>query len=286
MTGKAQHLTFSLISINISLMLRYLNHGERNYRDNPIPVHSRGLWEFQAVVRGSCAPTFSAGREEAATKTLWIFPPTHSHGWTSDAPEPSEVYVFHFDIVLDALRKLVPERGVAKVRLNDGQIRSIRNLYKSLKTCVNATDAYSELLTYEAIASLSLIVAVRMNRSAPVSESHQSNLVKNSLAWYEEHMTAGSALAEAAHKANISPSHLRRLYKSVLHQSPSHEFRKRRISRAKYLLAVTTLSVSEIAFATGYGSVSTFSRAFRRAIGVSPAGWRKSQRDGTQEWQP
>jgi hypothetical protein len=65
-------------------MAGYLNHGERDYAANPIPVHPRGLWEFQAVVRGRCAPVFAEAREQLAERTLWAFPPGSSHGWTGE----------------------------------------------------------------------------------------------------------------------------------------------------------------------------------------------------------
>ncbi|WP_240809851.1 AraC family transcriptional regulator [Actinomadura sp. WMMA1423] len=47
---------------------------------------------------------------------------------------------------------------------------------------------------------------------------------------------------------------------------------------ARDALARATLSISELARATGYPSESAFSTAFRRVVGSSPAQFRKQAR--------
>lgn len=281
-----QVLTISLISNRLIAMLRYLNHGDRDYAANPIPVYSRGLWEFQAVVRGGCAPVYPDAREETSTSKLWLFSPANAHGWTGESGSTAEVLVFHFDYVPSVMAKLVPPSGSAGVRLTDREIRRVRRIYESMRESSVSSDARSELLIQEGLVGLCLLISARMDRSVPVRESHQAQLVKASLAWYEQHMSNGPSLSAVARQNNVSVSHIRRLYWSVLKDSPSHEFTKRRVSRAKYLLAVTNMSITEVAFDTGYGTVSAFSRAFHKEAGITPNGWRKRHHEGPQEWQP
>jgi AraC-like DNA-binding protein len=244
------------------------------------------MWEFQAVVRGRCAPVFAAGREELAERKLWAFSPGNAHGWTGEAGKTCEVYVFHFEAVPEGMQRLVPRDSSAEARLDDAEIRRVRRIYRRLRESGGASDVLGALHELESLVSLCLIIASRLAPSVQVGESRPGNLVKSSLAWYEDHMASGPRLTTVARQTNISVSHLRRLYRSVLHESPSSELAKRRFSRAKYLLAVTSLSISEIADATGYGSASAFSRAFRKGVGISPDGWRRGQRAGPLEWQP
>lgn len=51
---------------------------------------------------------------------------------------------------------------------------------------------------------------------------------------------------------------------------------------ARDALARDTLSISELAQATGYLSGSAFSTAFRRVVGLSPAHFRNQARKQTQ----
>ena len=267
-------------------MTGYLNHGERDYAANPIPVSPRGTWEFEAVVRGRCAPVYPESRGELSERTLWVFSPGSSHGWTGEKSRPCEVFVFHFGTVPEVMTKLVPHDSGAEARLTDTEIRRIRRIYATLRAAGSRTDAVSILRSQECVVSLCLILASRMSPAVTVVDSRPGTLVQSSLAWYEDNMAASPRLSTVARQSNVSTSHLRRLYQSVLKCSPRGEFAKRRFSRAKYLLAVTGLGIGEIASATGYGSASSFSRAFRNGVGVPPEVWRRRQREGPVEWQP
>lgn len=266
-------------------MIRYLSHGERRYHSDPIPIYRRGLWEFQAVVEGRCAPSFPNLREEYADQKLWIFSPGNAHGWTAAPDESCEIVVFHFDKIPEVMRMLVPTGSMAGVRLSKSEIEQIRGVYRKSRECLHGSDVRSELVAQSVLLDLCLILAERIGPADEfVHPSRQTNLVMSSLAWYEEHMSSGPTLSDVAKHSNLSVSHMRRVYWSVLNRSPSEEFSRRRVSRAKYLLEITTMNVSEIAFATGYGSVSTFSRAFHTACGVSPKDWRANHRQLPEEW--
>ena len=54
---------------------------------------------------------------------------------------------------------------------------------------------------------------------------------------------------------------------------------ERRIARARALLEETDLSVTDIAFATGFGSLGSFRRQFARATGTTPRGYRQTFRE-------
>ena len=188
------------------------------------------------------------------------------------------MFVFHFRPVPEAMKKLVPSDSAVEARLTDAEVRRISRIYRTLRGCGNASDEVSVLRSQGCPVSLCLIIASRSGPPVKVLEGRPGNLVKSSLAWYENNMAAAPGLSAFARKSNVSASHLRRLYRFVLHGSPRGEFAKRRFSRAKYLLAVTSFAISEIAMTTGYGSPSSFSRAFRNGVGVPPEGWRRRQR--------
>lgn len=51
---------------------------------------------------------------------------------------------------------------------------------------------------------------------------------------------------------------------------------QKRMEKAKALLRKTQKSIKEIARLTGYKSTSSFSQAFKKAVGVSPLWWRNN----------
>jgi AraC-like DNA-binding protein len=79
------------------------------------------------------------------------------------------------------------------------------------------------------------------------------------------------ALARGAH---LSAGHLSRQFKLAYGESPHSYVMTRRIERAMALLRRGDLSVTEVCFAVGCGSLGTFSSRFTELVGVPPSVYR------------
>ena len=82
-------------------------------------------------------------------------------------------------------------------------------------------------------------------------------------------------LAKVSH---VSQAHFARSFKQAFGIPPHRYLLTRRIERAKTLLRDTELSITEIAFQTGWASLGTFGRIFRDITGESPGALRKRAR--------
>lgn len=86
-----------------------------------------------------------------------------------------------------------------------------------------------------------------------------------------ENLTVG-ALAEIV---NMSSSHFSRVFKQQTGFSPYDYILISRLNRAKYLLQVTDMTVSAIAYEIGFNSESNFICFFTENEGISPGKFRK-----------
>lgn len=68
----------------------------------------------------------------------------------------------------------------------------------------------------------------------------------------------------------LSPHHLAQIFKRATNQTVRQYIIRRRLERAKILLADNAQSVAEVAAATGFFDQSHFAKCFRRAVGCSP----------------
>ena len=84
------------------------------------------------------------------------------------------------------------------------------------------------------------------------------------------------SLTMAADTFQISVPYLSSLFKASTGVNFSNYVEGVRIEKAKALLKNTSMSIGEIAVATGYGSANSFSRAFRRVTGDSASEYRKN----------
>lgn len=80
------------------------------------------------------------------------------------------------------------------------------------------------------------------------------------------------ALARGAH---LSAGHLSRAFKAAYGESPYSYLMTRRIERAMTLLRRGDLSVTQVCFAVGYGSLGTFSTRFTELVGMPPSAFRE-----------
>ncbi|WP_050515202.1 helix-turn-helix transcriptional regulator [Streptomyces rimosus] len=80
--------------------------------------------------------------------------------------------------------------------------------------------------------------------------------------------------AVAAH-AGYSRFHFIRAFKQVYGLTPGQYLSRRRIERAEELLRTADLSVTEICWLVGFGSLGTFSARFKKQTGLTPSAYRK-----------
>lgn len=81
-----------------------------------------------------------------------------------------------------------------------------------------------------------------------------------------------------ADKLGVSDRHLRRLFDEHVGASPLDVATSKRLHLAKQLLTQSDLSVTEIAFASGYKSIRQFNHAFKEKFKSAPTTLRKSKK--------
>lgn len=74
---------------------------------------------------------------------------------------------------------------------------------------------------------------------------------------------------------HMSAGHLSREFKAAYGESPYSYLMTRRVERAMTLLRRGDLSVTEVCFAVGYGSLGTFTTRFTELVGVPPGRYRR-----------
>ena len=80
-----------------------------------------------------------------------------------------------------------------------------------------------------------------------------------------------TCLAQIAH---LSEAHFIRTFKSTFGEPPHRYLQRRRVERAMFKLRETKLSVTDVCFEVGFGSLGTFSRTFREIVGQTPIEYR------------
>jgi AraC family carnitine catabolism transcriptional activator len=90
----------------------------------------------------------------------------------------------------------------------------------------------------------------------------------------EEHLEDTLSTVQIARAVGMSVRELERLFRRWLQTTPGAYYRRQRLDKGRALLQQSALSVTEIAGLCGFGSVASFSRAYKTRFGLPPSAGR------------
>jgi len=162
-----------------------------------------------------------------------------------------------------------------------GQTEAERNLLEqlhSLSALQQTQDTEFQTRNTMSLIWLQLLQVLSNARLRRIPLKNQDRMLPM-LTYIQEHYAEKVTLEQIAAAACISTRECLRCFNGCIHQSPMEYLMEYRIGAATRLLEKTSLSVTEIAIRTGWGSSAYFSKIFRKFRGVSPKDYRKSLRE-------
>lgn len=130
----------------------------------------------------------------------------------------------------------------------------------------------------QAEASILLMNLARENKVGRFSEKmplKEAVPIAQALDHISMHYMEPLKISELAESCHISESHFRKIFSSYMNMGPMEYINLVRVQTACDLLKRTDDFVTDVANKCGYPTFSTFSRNFKKIMGVSPNEWRK-----------
>lgn len=157
-------------------------------------------------------------------------------------------------------------------------------LWQMMNACKLA-DAHSDAVALSFVDALGMAMASRLvsmhyrtpARGASKPPVMAKSSLRNVVDYIESHLAAPIHLADLSEIAGLSRFRLSREFHSVTGLAPYAYILRRRIERAKELLAAKEVSLVGVALEVGFGSQAHFTDSFRKVVGVTPGEWRKAR---------
>lgn len=175
---------------------------------------------------------------------------------------------------------LSPEHGRLRnrFRIRDPQIEHIAWALKAeLESNYASGPAFLESLAFALATALVLrhsVVEAPIAASARASAPLPGHALRQAISYIEDNLADDLPLAEMAARCGMSASHFKQMFRRTT-GVPVHRYViQRRVERAQRMLLDTTLTIAEIALATGFAHQSHLALHMRRTLGVAPAALR------------
>lgn len=144
----------------------------------------------------------------------------------------------------------------------------LNRIYQLFKNNTPARDALmSQYIT-------TLLTELMVSQASSASSTEQSDVIEETIAYINEHLTENLSLDFLAKRASLSPYYFTRVFKRETGFTPHEYLIAARINTAKFLLKNSPTSIKEICFCTGFSNESSFCTTFKKWVGQTPTSYR------------
>jgi len=117
------------------------------------------------------------------------------------------------------------------------------------------------------------------NEALPGIESPKQNMTKkmaDACLYISENYTSPLTLDDAARFMGVSKSYFAHLFKQYTNSTFVDFLTEERVKRAQTLFLNPDVHIIDIAFDSGFSSISSFNRSFKKITGLSPSKFREA----------
>lgn len=154
-------------------------------------------------------------------------------------------------------------------------LKEIANIYFDEAPFKEARQ-YAALLEYYRLLGLHCIdeKAKELNSPDAPLGYKATRLMANACLYISENYDKALTLDDIAGHLNVSKSHFAHLFKSYTNQTFIDYLTAERVKHAESLFSNSNMHIIDIAFESGFSSISSFNRAFKKIKGISPSEFR------------
>ena len=213
-------------------------------------------------------------------KKLTFVPAGHEYHERQEPRISSRVVYFYFD---PTKMPTLPQADAAGTPLSPRLFFEDTTLWDTaIKLRKQSERAGSDnRLYFEALGLVLAHELVRLNAGirpveAPVRGGLAGWQQRIVTSYIEEHLSERIPLATLARLVRHSPHHFCRSFKQSFGMPPHRYHNSRRVEQAKTFLAKPGMSVTDVGLTVGFSDSSSFTAAFRKAMGCTPTDYRRN----------
>lgn len=256
------------------------------YGRNTKERHFHNLLEIGYCHFGTGRLMLGEAQRDFRGNMVSVIPPNYLHNTVSDEDVVayweylfvdvekifSENRSFSTEKVQRLVKSVYKEAAFVSEEENPALVMLIRNILEELR---DGREFYIESVRGLLLAALMEVVrihSVAEEQTAVLKEG--SARISPALFYISENYAQDIRIGTLAKACHMSETHFRRIFVKYMNMTPVEYLNLVRIRMACELLNKTESSMDEIAQKTGFDTLSTFNRNFKKLLGTSPYQWK------------
>lgn len=238
-------------------------------------AHRDDYYIVVVMTEGAAAAEVDFERKELKKDDVLIVSPWQVHGKPDGAVWDASGWMLAFspDILSESDARVIEEYSISPFPFNPG-----KGVIEDIETLCGILDKNNDnnnIAVALASAIKSFVLSKLKNPDNGASGRYRAITFKLKKL-LDEHLTKEKSPAAYASMLNISEVYLNEAVKSATGLSVGAYIRGRVMIHARRLLAYSSQSSKEIAYALGYEDYAYFSKLFKRCVGKTPSEYRKN----------
>lgn len=227
-----------------------------------VPIHFHEYYEIEIITNGSGVMTLNGTDIPFKKGMVFFILPNDFHKFTFF--ENTQIYNISFCeelLFADYNKKRTIEKTNTFLNISDTQLSSILKLCDTIMQLNNINQNSRRYLLKSVLELFPRLYNIEV----------VSSYFGMAVAFIENRFKENITARDVADECLINEDYLNLIFKKEINLTVTDYIRKKRLHYASVLLKSSDLSVSEIAFNSGFGSIQTFNRLYKKCYGVAPS---------------
>lgn len=240
-------------------------------------LHGHHHFLLTLITDGTGIQTLNGQNIPFQPNDLFLLSPADFHKNTLEAGTSFSYFgvKFTYDLLDDRLAELCAlDKLPLYLNLQDPTARIARSIFALLvEECQNGADRLGNRAYLQLLVEQLIILALReIKKDALVCPQA---FINRALGYVYSHFSESITVADAADYVGYTPNYFNTCFRQQMGMPFGEYLQQMRLNYAENLLRSSRMPVTDVAYESGFGSLSYFSRCFRSARGISPQEYRK-----------
>lgn len=240
-------------------------------------LHGHHHFLLTLITDGSGVQTLNGRQIPFQKDDVFFLSPADFHKNTLQEGESFSYYglKFSYELLDDRLADLCAlDRLPMYLHLSQGDAKAAKEVFcRLIDECSQGKECLGSKAYRQALAEQLIILVLRQAQQD--EKVRPEAFINRALGYLHSHFSEPITVADAAAYVGYTPNYFNTCFRQQMGVPFGEYLRQMRLGYGENLLRSSQMPVTEVAYESGFGSLSYFSRCFCKQYGISPQEYRK-----------